>query len=111
MTRRMHTPGISLRHTAGDEWLCERRSQDWTVLWALFGLTVAKYAVERPQPVAAIGFLSQPLCPQQFAQLPVGADDAERDTAGRQFVMKIVQHARPRQIDIGRGRQIACHKP
>jgi len=48
---------------------------------ALLGFIVAEHAVERPHPGAAIGFLSQPLSPQQVAQLPVRTDNAERDMA------------------------------
>ena len=79
----------------------ERPFEDHGVPWSSFGLTVAKHAVQRPQPFAAVGLFREPLCPQQIAQLRMRTDDAERDTARRQFVMEIVQHARPGQIDIG----------
>src|SRR6266403_5024887 len=37
----------------------------------------------------------------------MGADDAERYMMGRQLIVKDMQHSRPRQIDVGRSREIA----
>ena len=47
------------------------------ISWTLFALAIAEDAVERPEPVAAVGFLGEPLGAQQIALLCVGSDDAE----------------------------------
>ena len=75
------------------------------------GIALAQHAVERPEPFAAVRLLRQPFCPQQITQLRMGADDAERHVTRRQFIMKIKQHPRPGQIDVGRCRKIAGNQP
>src|SRR6478735_8838192 len=68
---------------------------------SFLALAVAEHAVERPKPFATVGLLCQSLRPQQVGQTGVRADDAERHPAGCQLIVKIVQHARSRQIDKG----------
>ncbi len=77
------------------------------LLAKLVSCVLAEHAIERPKPLRAVGFFRQSLRPQQIAQLRVCADNAERDVAGGEFIMEIMQHACPGQIDIGRGREIA----
>jgi|SRR6476659_3101302 len=111
MTRALNTARhLSFAMQQGNNDRLGGTSKDRSVLWASFGPTVAKHAVERPQPLAAIGLFCEPLCKQQVAQLPMRTDDAERDMARRQLLMEITQHARTRQIDVGGGGKIARHK-
>jgi len=70
MTRALNTARhLSFAMQQGNNDRLGGTSKDRSVLWASFGPTVAKHAVERPPPLPAVGPFGEPLGTQQVAQL------------------------------------------
>src|SRR5689334_11169070 len=64
------------------------------------------HAIERYRPVEPADFFTKTVRSQEISHPSVRSHNAEGDSAGAEFPIQIVQHARACKVNVGRGRQI-----
>lgn len=69
----------------------------------------ANQIIERRNAMYLTDFFADAVGPQQIAHPSVRSDDTQRSAACGKFRVKLMQHVRAGEIDIGRCREIADH--
>src|SRR5436305_10281621 len=64
-------------------------------------------AMQRRDAVEPAHLVAHTVGAQEVADRATRADDAQRNAAGRTLALEIVEHARTREVDVRRCRQIA----
>ena len=72
-------------------------------------MMAADRVIERDGPLEPADFGGQTVGPQKIPHPAARPDDLKRDAARREFIVQRIQHAGARQIEVGRGGEIADH--
>ena len=68
---------------------------------SLLSAGTAEQIIERAKSVGAADLLADAFGSQQVAYASTRPDDAQLHTAGRKVILKLMQHVRTREIDVG----------
>ena len=72
-------------------------------------MMAANHVIERDGTLKPADLLGQTVRPQKVPDAAARTDDLKYGAARREFIVQRIQHAGARQIEVGRGGEIADH--